>query len=100
MKREVKKKLLPRPEGEGICVSLSSRCLEELYLWSGLLAIQLLLTTLAAIVGYFLRWHEPYWMMSVFLGVLGFLSGLSCSSFLLTIRGLPVLASLRRTRVK
>jgi hypothetical protein len=75
-----------------------SRDEKRVYLWSGLLAIPILLMTLAAIGGYFLRWHEPYWTMSVILGVLGFLSGLICSGFLLTIRGLPVLASLRRTR--
>jgi len=75
-----------------------SRDEKRVYLWSGLLAIPILVTTFAAIAGYFLRWHEPYWMMSVFLGVLGLLSGLICSGFLLTIRGLPVLASLRRSR--
>ena len=68
------------------------------YLWSGLVAIPVVITVLAAIGGYFLRWHEPYWTMSVILGFLGLLSGLICSGLLLTIRGLPVLLSLRRTR--
>jgi hypothetical protein len=71
---------------------------KRVYLWSGLLAIPILLTALAAMGGYFLKWHEPYWMMSVFIGVLGLISGLICSGLLLTIRGLPVLASLRRSR--
>jgi hypothetical protein len=68
------------------------------YLWSGLLMIPLVTTVLAAIGGYFLKWHEPYWFMSVFIGFLGLLSGLICSATLLAIRGLPVLTSIRRTR--
>ena len=68
------------------------------YLWSGLLTIPAVITVLAAIGGYFLRWHEPYWTMSVILGFLGLLSGLICSGLLLGIRGLPVAASLWRTR--
>jgi hypothetical protein len=67
------------------------------YLWSGLVAIPVVVAALAAIGGYFLRWHEPYWMMSVILGFLGLLSGLICSALLLIIRGLPVALSLRRT---
>jgi hypothetical protein len=59
------------------------------YLWSGLVVIPVVTTALAAIGGYFLRWHEPFWMMSVILGFLGLLSGLICSALLLTIRGLP-----------
>jgi len=53
---------------------------------------------LGAIGGYFLKWHEPYWFMSVFVGFLGLLGGLICSVTLLLIRGLPVMTSLRRTR--
>ena len=68
------------------------------HLWSGLVAIPIVTTALAAIGGYFLRWHEPFWTMSVILRFLGLLSGLICSALLLVIRGLPVLASLRRTR--
>ena len=68
------------------------------YLWSGLLAVPLVITILAAIGGYFLRWHEPYWTMSVILGLLGLLSGLICSGFLLAMRSVPVLLSIRRTR--
>jgi len=68
------------------------------YLWSGLLAIPVVTTVLAAIGGYFLRWHEPFWAMSVILGFLGLLSGLICSALLLMIRGLPVTASLLRAR--
>jgi hypothetical protein len=68
------------------------------YLWSGLLMIPLVTTVLAATGGYFLKWHEPYWFMSVFIGFLGLLSGLICSTLLLFIRGLPVVVSLRRTR--
>jgi hypothetical protein len=68
------------------------------YLWSGLLMTPLVTTALAAIGGYFLKWHEPYWFMSVFIGFLGLLSGLICSAALLVIRGLPVITSLRRTR--
>ena len=67
------------------------------YLWSGFLTIPLVTTALGAIGGYFLKWHEPYWFMSVFIGFLGLLSGLICSTALLIIRGLPVLTSLRRT---
>jgi hypothetical protein len=59
--------------------------------------IPLVTTVLAATGGYFLKWHEPYWFMSVFIGFLGLLSGLICSTLLLFIRGLPVVLSLRRT---
>ncbi len=68
------------------------------YLWSGLVAIPTVITALAAVGGYFLRWHEPYWVMALILGFLGLLSGLICSSLLLAIRSLPVLASLRRCK--
>jgi hypothetical protein len=67
------------------------------YLWSGLIAIPAAVTAVAAIVGYFLRWHEPYWVMAVLLGCLGLLSGLICSTLLLAIRSLPILTSVRRT---
>jgi hypothetical protein len=75
-----------------------SRQEKHKYLWSGLLMIPLLTTVLAAIGGYLLKWHEPYWFMSVFIGFLGLISGLICSAALLAIRGLPVMTSLRRTR--
>ena len=68
------------------------------YLWSGLLMIPVVTMALGAIGGYFLKWHEPYWFMSVFVGFLGLLGGLICSVTLLLIRGLPVMTSLRRTR--
>ena len=68
------------------------------YLWSGLLMIPLVTLALGAIGGYFLKWHEPYWFMSVFIGFLGLVSGVICSAVLLLIRGLPVMTSLRRTR--
>jgi hypothetical protein len=68
------------------------------YLWSGLVMIPVITVALGAIGGYFLRWHEPYWFMSVFIGFLGLLSGLICSAVLLFIRWLPVAASLLRTR--
>ena len=67
------------------------------YLRSGLLMLPVVTTALGAIGGYFLKWHEPYWFMSVFIGFLGLLSGLICSAVLLLIRGLPVIGSLRRT---
>jgi hypothetical protein len=60
--------------------------------------IPLVTVALGAIGGYLLKWHEPYWFMSVFVGFLGLLSGLICSAALLLIRGLPVMTSLRRTR--
>jgi hypothetical protein len=69
------------------------------YLWSGLVAIPMILAGLAGVVGYFLRWHEPYWTMAVILGFLGLLSGLICSALLLVIRSLPVVASLRRMKI-
>ena len=75
-----------------------SREQKRKYLWSGLVAIPAVITTLAAIGGYFLRWHEPYWVMAVLLGFLGLLSGLICSALLLAVRSLPVLTSLRRTK--
>ena len=68
------------------------------YLWSGLLAIPAVITVLAAIGGYLLRWHEPYWTMALLLGFLGLLSGLICSAILLAIRSLPVVSSALRTR--
>ena len=37
------------------------------YLWSGLLLIPLVITALAAVGGYFLKWHEPYWTIQSFL---------------------------------
>jgi hypothetical protein len=58
----------------------------------------LVTTTVGAVGGYFLKWHEPYWFMSVFIGFLGLLSGIICSSTLLLTRGLPVVTSIRRTR--
>src|ERR1051325_419518 len=58
------------------------------YLWSGTLIVPIVTTTLAAIGGYLVRWHEPYWMMAVFFGVLGLIAGLICSSFLWLKRGL------------
>jgi hypothetical protein len=75
-----------------------SREEERKYLWSGLLMLPLVTTGLGAIGGYFLKWHEPYWFMSVFIGFLGLLSGLTCSAALLIIRALPVVMSLRRSR--
>ena len=68
------------------------------YFWSGTLIIPLVTTTLAAIAGYLVRWHEPYWFMAVFFGFLGLITGLICSSFLWTKRGLRIWASMRRTR--
>jgi hypothetical protein len=68
------------------------------YLWSGLVAIPAIITSLAAVVGYFLRWHEPYWVMALILGFLGLLSGLICSALLLILRALPVVASMRRSK--
>ena len=68
------------------------------YLWSGTLIVPIVTTTLAAIGGYLVRWHEPYWMMAVFFGVLGLIAGLICSSFLWLKRGLYILKSIRRTR--
>lgn len=67
-------------------------------LWSGTLMIPLITTILGAVGGYLLRWHEPYWMMAILIGVLGFLTGMICSSFLWLKRGLRIWASLRRTR--
>jgi hypothetical protein len=58
--------------------------------------LPLITMALGAIGGYFLKWHEPYWFMSAFIGFLGLLSGLICSAALF-IRGLPVITSLRRT---
>jgi hypothetical protein len=60
--------------------------------------IPLVTTTVGGIGGYFLKWHEPYWFMSVFIAFLGLLTGFICSAALLAIRGLPVLTSLRRTK--
>jgi hypothetical protein len=68
------------------------------YLWSGLLMVPVTTTALGAIGGYFLRWHEPYWFMSVFIGFLGLLSGFICSGVLLSFRCLPVATSLLRTK--
>ena len=68
------------------------------YLWSGLVMIPVITVAIGAIGGYFLRWHEPYWFMSIFIGFLGLLSGLICSAVLLFIRWLPVATSLLRTR--
>ena len=68
------------------------------YLWSGLVMIPVITVAIGAIGGYFLRWHEPYWLMSIFIGFLGLLSGLICSAVLLFIRWLPVATSLLRTR--
>ena len=68
------------------------------YFWSGTLVIPVITTVLAAIVGFFLRWHDPYWFMAVFLGILGLITGLICSSFLWIKRGLRIWASKRRTR--
>jgi hypothetical protein len=68
------------------------------YLWSGLVVIPAVTTILAAIIGYFLKWHEPYWTMAVILGFLGLLGGLICSALLWVMRSLPVMLSLRRTR--
>ena len=60
------------------------------YSWSGLVMVPVTTTALGAIGGYFLGWHGPYWFMSVFIGFLGLLSGLTCSAILLFIRWLPV----------
>jgi len=60
--------------------------------------IPVVLTVLGAIGGYFLRWHEPYWFMALFIGFLALLTGAFCSGVLLLIRWLPVAASLWRTR--
>lgn len=68
------------------------------YLWSGLVIIPIVTSLMGAIGGNFLRWHEPYWFMSVFIGVLGLIAGLICSSVLLLIRWLPVAGSSLRTR--
>ena len=68
------------------------------YLWSGLLMIPVVTMALGAIGGYFLKWHEPYWFMSAYIGFLGLLSGVLCSAALLVMRGLPVVTSHRRTR--
>ena len=68
------------------------------YLWSDARIIVLTTTALAAIAGYVVRWHEPYWFMAVFFGFLGLITGLICSSYLWLKRGLRVWASLRRTR--
>src|SRR5438105_8313270 len=68
------------------------------YFWSGSLAIPAVTTVLAAIAGYLVRWYEPYWMMAVFFGALGLITGFICSSFLWLRRGLRVWASLQRTR--
>ena len=69
------------------------------YFWSGTLLIPVVTTTLAATAGYLVRWHEPYWFMALFFGLLGLVTGLICSSFLWLKRGLCIWASLRRTRV-
>jgi hypothetical protein len=68
------------------------------YLWSGLLAIPAVLTVLAAIGGCLLRWQQPFWVMGLFLGLLGLLGGLICSAILLAIRSLPIAGSVLRTR--
>jgi hypothetical protein len=68
------------------------------YLWSGTFIVPVVTTLLAAVAGYLVRWHEPYWMMAVLFGFLGFLTGMICSSFLWLKRGLRIWASLRRTR--
>jgi hypothetical protein len=77
---------------------LLSRKEQRTYLWSGLLIMPLVMAGVGAVGGYFLKWHEPYWFMSVFIGFLGLLSGMICSAALFAIRGLPVVASLRQTR--
>ena len=71
---------------------------DEHTFWSGSLAIPAVTTVLAAIAGYLVRWYEPYWMMAVFFGALGLITGFICSSFLWLRRGLRVWASLQRTR--
>ena len=68
------------------------------YLWSGVLLVPTVTTVLAAVAGYLVRWHEPYWAMAVFFGFLGFITGVICSSFLLLRRGVRIWASLQRTR--
>ena len=70
---------------------------QRTYFWSGTLAIPAVMTVLAAIAGYPVRWHEPYWMMAVFFGALGLTTGFICSSFLWPRRGLRVWDSLQRT---
>jgi hypothetical protein len=55
------------------------------------------ITALAAIAGYMVRWHEPYWMMAAFFGVLGLITGIICSSLLWLARWRRIRASLRRT---
>ena len=63
-----------RREWSGLTVEEKRR-----YLWSGLLVLPIATTVMGATVGYFLRWHEPYWFMSVFIGFFGLLSGVICS---------------------
>jgi hypothetical protein len=68
------------------------------YFWSGTLMIPVVTTLLAALAGYVLRWHEPYWMMAAIFGLLGLITGLVCPSFLWLKRGLRIWGSIRRTR--
>jgi hypothetical protein len=68
------------------------------YLWSGTLMLPAVTTLLAAVAGYLVRWHEPYWMMAVFFGILGLITGMICSSFLWLKRGIRIWGSLQRTR--
>jgi hypothetical protein len=75
-----------------------TRVEQRKYFWSGTLAIPVITTALGAVGGYLLRWHEPYWFMAVFIGFLGLISGMICSSFLWLRRGLRIWASVRRTR--
>ena len=75
-----------------------TRAERKKYLWSGTFTLLVVTTLLAGIAGYLVRWHEPYWMMAVFFGFLGFLAGMICSLFLWLKRGLRIWASLRRTR--
>ena len=76
---------------------LSSREKHQ-YLWSGIMAILIVITALAALGGYFLKWHEPYWFMSVFIGLLGLFTGVICSGVLLALRSVPIFASRWRTK--
>src|SRR5579863_8127800 len=45
---------------------------QKKYFWSGTLVIPVVTTLLAAVAGYLVKWHEPYWLMSVVFGFLGF----------------------------
>jgi hypothetical protein len=67
------------------------------YFWSLTVLVPASTTTLAAIAGYLVRWHEPYWLMSAFFGALGLFAGMLCSSFLWLKRWMSIRASVHRT---